>query len=125
MLLNYFFLYQHFLSPSASVFLFRSYHFFRELIILIPRFDAHLILISHLHSSAGVAPSQGHPPFRRVLFSLYLIPVSISGENTMNKKTMNRLTEVHVRNAKPLEGSYKISDGVGMYLLVHHNGSKY
>ena len=38
---------------------------------------------------------------------------------------MNRLTEVHVRKAKPLEGYYKISDGGGMYLLVHHNGSKY
>ena len=38
---------------------------------------------------------------------------------------MNRLTEVQVRKAKPLEGSYKISDGGGMYLLVHHNGLKY
>ena len=43
----------------------------------------------------------------------------------MNKKTMNPLTEVQVRKAKPLEGSYKISDGGGMYLLAHHNGSKY
>ena len=43
----------------------------------------------------------------------------------MNKKTMNRLTEVQVRKAKALEGSYKISDGGGMYLFVHHNGSKY
>ena len=43
----------------------------------------------------------------------------------MNKKTMNRLTEVHVRKAKPLEGSYKILDGGGMYLLVHHKGSKH
>ena len=43
----------------------------------------------------------------------------------MSKKTMNRLTEIQVRKAKPREGSYKISDGGGMYLLVHHNGSKY
>ena len=43
----------------------------------------------------------------------------------MTKKTMNRLTEVQVRKAKPREGSYKISDGGWMYLLVHHNGSKY
>ena len=43
----------------------------------------------------------------------------------MNKKTMNRLTKVQVRKAKPLEGSYKISDRGGMYLLVHHNGLKY
>ena len=43
----------------------------------------------------------------------------------MNKKTMNRLTEVQVRKAKSLEGFYKILDGGGMYLLVHHKGSKY
>ena len=38
---------------------------------------------------------------------------------------MNRLTEVQVGKAKPRDGSYKISDGGWMYLLVHHNGSKY
>mgnify|MGYP001309107972 CR=1 FL=1 len=43
----------------------------------------------------------------------------------MNKKTMNRLTEVQVDKVKPLEESYKISDGGGMYLLVHHNISTY
>ena len=43
----------------------------------------------------------------------------------MNKKTMNRLTEVQVRKAKPREESFKMADGGGMYLLVHHNGSKY
>ena len=43
----------------------------------------------------------------------------------MNKKTIKRLTKVQVRKAKPLEGSYKISDGGGIYLLVHHNGLKY
>ena len=43
----------------------------------------------------------------------------------MNKKTLNRLTEVQVRKAKPRDESYKISDGGWMYLLVHHNGSKY
>ena len=41
----------------------------------------------------------------------------------MNKKTMNRLTEVQVRKAKPLEGPYKIPEGGGMYLLVHYNRS--
>ena len=43
----------------------------------------------------------------------------------MSKKTMNRLTEVQVRKAKPRKGFYKISDGSGKYLLVHHNGSNY
>ena len=38
---------------------------------------------------------------------------------------MNRLTEVQVRKAKSRKRSYKISDGGWMYLLVHHNGSKY
>ena len=38
---------------------------------------------------------------------------------------MNRLTEVQVRKAKPRKGFYKISDGGGMYLLMHHNGWKY
>ena len=36
---------------------------------------------------------------------------------------MNPLTGVQVRKAKPLEGSYQISDGGGTYLLVSYNGS--
>ena len=43
----------------------------------------------------------------------------------MTKKTMYRLTEVQVRKAKSRKRSYKIYDGGWMYLLVHHNGSKY
>ena len=62
--LNYFFLYQHILSPSASV-------FFRGLITQVPWVDALLVLISHLHSSAGLAPSLGHPKFPQVF--VYLI----------------------------------------------------
>ena len=38
---------------------------------------------------------------------------------------MNRLTEIQASKAKPRDGSYKISDGGWMYLLVHHNGSNY
>ena len=38
---------------------------------------------------------------------------------------MNRLTEVQVGKAKPSDGSYKISDGGWMNLLLHRNGSKY
>ena len=38
---------------------------------------------------------------------------------------MNRLTGVQFRKAKPGKGFYKISDGGGMYLLMHHNGWKY
>ena len=38
---------------------------------------------------------------------------------------MKRLTEIQVRKAKPREESFKMTDGDGMYLLMHHNGSKY
>ena len=38
---------------------------------------------------------------------------------------MNRLTEVRVCKAKPGKGFYKISEGGGIYLLLHHNGSNY
>ena len=38
---------------------------------------------------------------------------------------MNRLTGVQVGKAKPGKGFYKISEGGGMYLLMHHNGWKY
>ncbi|MCA6960984.1 tyrosine-type recombinase/integrase [Pectobacterium odoriferum] len=35
------------------------------------------------------------------------------------------LTDSKVKNAKPLEKEYKLTDGFGMHLLVHPNGSKY
>lgn len=35
------------------------------------------------------------------------------------------LRELEVRNAKPKEKPYKLSDGDGLHLLVHPNGSKY
>ena len=38
---------------------------------------------------------------------------------------MKRLTEIQVRKAKPREESFKMADGSGMYLLVHHNRSTY
>ncbi len=34
------------------------------------------------------------------------------------------LTDVAVRNAKPRESSYKLSDGEGMYLFVHQRGGR-
>ncbi|MCS3902789.1 integrase [Methylohalomonas lacus] len=36
-----------------------------------------------------------------------------------------KLTDKAVRGAGPLDSSYKLSDGGGLYLLVHANGSKY
>ncbi len=35
------------------------------------------------------------------------------------------LTDLEIANALPREKSYKLSDGKGMYVLVHPNGGKY
>ena len=35
------------------------------------------------------------------------------------------LTVPQIKNAKPREKQYKITDGEGLFLLVHPNGSKY
>lgn len=35
------------------------------------------------------------------------------------------LTDVKVRSAKPGDKPYKLTDGEGMHLMVHPNGSKY
>lgn len=35
------------------------------------------------------------------------------------------LTDIKVRTAKPMDKQYKLTDGNGMHLLVHPNGSKY
>lgn len=35
------------------------------------------------------------------------------------------LTDVKVRSAKPKDKAYKLTDGEGMHLMVHPNGSKY
>jgi hypothetical protein len=35
------------------------------------------------------------------------------------------LTDVKVRSAKPTDKPYKLTDGEGMHLMVHPNGSKY
>ena len=40
-------------------------------------------------------------------------------------KASNKLTELSVKSAKPTDKLRKLTDGGGMYLLVHPNGSKY
>ena len=35
------------------------------------------------------------------------------------------LTDIKVRTAKPTDRQYKLTDGSGMHLLVHPNGSRY
>jgi len=37
----------------------------------------------------------------------------------------NKLTESAVKKAEPKPKQFKLSDGGGLYLLVHTNGSKY
>mgnify|MGYP000382501557 CR=1 FL=1 len=38
---------------------------------------------------------------------------------------MSKLTATQIKNAKPGEKPYKLSDGQGLYLLIHPNGGKY
>ena len=40
-------------------------------------------------------------------------------------KLINKLTELKIRNAKCTDKQQKLSDGKGMYLLLHPNQSKY
>ena len=40
-------------------------------------------------------------------------------------KLTNRLTELSIKQAKPKEKQYKLTDGEGMYLRIYPNGSKY
>ena len=40
-------------------------------------------------------------------------------------KPTNQLTELSIKQAKPKEKQYKLTDGDGMYLRVYPNGSKY
>ncbi|KZZ10228.1 hypothetical protein A3749_11625, partial [Oleiphilus sp. HI0078] len=46
-------------------------------------------------------------------------------DNHQLKNTVMSLTNIQVKNAKPKEKAYKLSDGGSMYLLVNPNGSKY
>ena len=39
-------------------------------------------------------------------------------------KPTNQLTELSIKQAKPKEKQYKLTDGEGMYLRVYPNGSK-
>lgn len=38
---------------------------------------------------------------------------------------MSKLTTIQVKNAKPAEKPYKLTDGQGLYLLIHPNGGRY
>ena len=37
----------------------------------------------------------------------------------------NRLTELSIKQSKPKDKQYKITDGEGMFLRIYPNGSKY
>ena len=39
--------------------------------------------------------------------------------------TPMNLTNIQIKNAQPKDKPYKLSDGKGLYLLIHNNGSKY
>jgi hypothetical protein len=40
-------------------------------------------------------------------------------------RNSNKLTELKIKQAKPKEKQYKLTDGEGMYLRIYPNGSKY
>ena len=40
-------------------------------------------------------------------------------------KPTNQLTELSIKQAKPKQKQYKLTDGEGMYLRIYPNGSKY
>jgi carotenoid cleavage dioxygenase-like enzyme len=44
---------------------------------------------------------------------------------TLERILIMALSDVKVRSAKPEAKAYKLTDGDGMVLLVHPNGSKY
>ena len=45
--------------------------------------------------------------------------------NPKNRLPSDKLTELGVRKAKPSSKPKKLSDGRGLFLLLHPNGSKY
>jgi hypothetical protein len=45
--------------------------------------------------------------------------------STLERILIVALSDVKVRSAKPEAKAYKLTDGDGMVLLVHPNGSKY
>ena len=55
----------------------------------------------------------------KVLLSATLLLVNVSGGGKM------ALTELAVKKAKPTAKQQKLSDGGGLYLLIHPNGGKY
>jgi integrase len=51
--------------------------------------------------------------------------VSTAGKPKLKAALRGVLTDVVIRQAKPAEKPYKLSDGGGMFLLINSNGSKY
>lgn len=44
---------------------------------------------------------------------------------SIRKNTPMPLTDIKIKSAKPTDKPYKLTDGDGMFLLVHSNGGKY
>jgi hypothetical protein len=56
-------------------------------------------------------------------FGAYFMPLKIRAPKM--PKLISPLTDIQLRNAKPAEKPYKLSDGGGMYVEVMPNGSKF
>src|SRR5690554_4347498 len=61
---------------------------------------------------------------RFVLVQMLVYGFSINSY-TNNYGSAMKLTHTQIKNAKAKDKNYKLTDGQGMYLLVHKNGSKY
>jgi integrase len=61
---------------------------------------------------------------QKLVVLLALQGFQIPGTSKMGKAT-NKLTDTEVKNSKPKDRPYKLSDGGGLYLLVDTSGNKY
>lgn len=72
-----------------------------------------------VHQVGFVGISDGTSPFNEFLYQ------QPAYADTSIWRSAMPLTDVKVWSAKPEDKAYKLTDGEGMHLMVHPNGSKY
>jgi Arm DNA-binding domain len=63
--------------------------------------------------------------YQPVSLNICLLLVNVLVKTFTNKGVFMALTDIGIKRAKPAEKQQKLSDGGGLYLLVHPNGGKY
>jgi hypothetical protein len=68
--------------------------------------------------------------YQELLFNLALLLVYLLAYDNLllvhqSGGKIMALTELQVKNAKPTVKQYKLSDGGGLFMLVHSNGGRY